>query len=245
MLPIDILIGDEVVTDGPDATQRVYRAFVEDEPTKSAPPSMHAYVDAVECSEFDAAVVLTPAVEFTVMYRNARLASATCRRHMEVVDTRTAAAGQGLVVSAAVEALAAGASAPDVAEVARQVADRTELVALLPDLTSIQRSGHVPATSLERYDDRASQLLFRVDHGSISPLGRPNADWESWSVLFAAWLASGGSNAERTLYFHANDEAAASGFRSFLGGEEPIVEFSPAMTVHTGIGCVGVAWTRR
>jgi fatty acid kinase fatty acid binding subunit len=201
------------------------------------------YLGSIECSDFDAAVVLTPAVEVTVMYRNARLASAMARCQVEVVDTRTAAAGQGLIVSAASEAQARGASAADIAEAARDAARRTKMVALLPDLTSIERSGHVPATAFERYADRASELLFRVDQGIITPLGRPNSQRDSASVLQAAWLASGGSNAERTLFFHANAAAEVSDFRSFLGAEGPIVEFSPAMTVHTGIGCVGVAWT--
>jgi DegV family protein with EDD domain len=245
VLPIEIFIGDEVLSDGPEAVPRVYRAFAEDEPTKSAPPSMLDYLDSMECSEFDAAVVLTPAVEVTVMYRNARLASAMARLHVEVVDTRTAAAGQGLIVQAAAEAQASGASAAEIAETARDAAQRTKLVAMLPDLTSIQRSGHVPANSLERYADQTSELLFRVEQGVISPLGRPNPQWDSPSVLQAAWLASGGVTAERTLFFHANAAAEASQFRSFFGSEEPIVEFSPAMAVHTGVGCVGVAWTSR
>ena len=245
MLPIEIFIGDEVLSDGPEAVARVYRAFAEDEPTKSAPPSMLDYLDAIECSDFDAAVVLTPAVEVTVMYRNARLAAAMARRRVEVVDTRTAAAGQGLIVSAAAEAQASGASAADIAEAARDAARRTKMVAMLPDLTSIERSGHVPAISLERYADQASPLLFRVDQGFISPLGLPDPQSDSPSALRAAWLASGGSNAQRTLFFHANAAAEVSHLRSFIGSGEPIVEFSPAMTVHTGIGCVGVAWTSR
>jgi fatty acid-binding protein DegV len=203
------------------------------------------YLDSIECSEFDSAVVLTPAVEVTVMYRNARLASAMARRQVEVVDTRTAAAGQGLVAAAAAEAWASGASAVDIAEAAREAARRTKMIAMLPDLTSIKRSGHVPATTFERYADRAAELLFRVDQGMITPLDRPNSQWDSPSVLQDAWLASGGAGAERTLFFHADAPAEVSGFRSFLGVEEPIVEFSPAMTVHTGIGCVGVAWTSR
>lgn len=206
---------------------------------------MRDYLDCIECSDFDAAVILTPAVEVTVMYRNARLASAMARRQVEVVDTRTAAAGQGLIVSAAAEAQAGGASVAEIAEAARDAAERTRMVAMLPDLTSIERSGHVPAVSLERYADQASQLLFRVDQGFISPLGRPNPQWDSSSELQAAWLASGGTNAERTLFFHANAAPEVSHLRSFIGSEEPIVEFSPAMTVHTGIGCVGVAWTSR
>jgi DegV family protein with EDD domain len=245
VIPIAILVGDEELSDIPSAAPRVYRGFVDDEPTKSSPPSLLEYLDAIDRSECDEAVVLTPAVEFTVMYRNARLAANMAQCHVEVVDTRTAAAGQGLVAAVAAQAIESGASASEVAQAARQAAGRTELVAMLPDLNSIERSGHVPATALNHRAHQGSQPIFRFSDGSIVPLGRPGPQWDAPSCLQAAWLAAGGFDAEHTLYFHADREGEADRFRSYLGGHAPIVEFSPAMTVHTGIGCVGVAWTRR
>ena len=127
----------------------------------------------------------------------------------------------------------------------RRIPAPPELVAMLPDLVSIERSGHIPATALDQRAHQGSQPLFRFSDGSIVPLGRPGPQWDGPSSLQAAWLAAGGFDAERTLYFHAAEENEAERFRSYLGGQAPIVEFSPAMTVHTGIGCVGVAWLRR
>jgi DegV family protein with EDD domain len=225
----------------------VYRAFAAGETTKSAPPSLREYLDALESSEHGEAVILTPAVEFTVMYRNARLAATMSRRHVEVVDTRTAAAGQGLIVSVAVEALEAGASASEVAEIAREAAHRTELVAMLPDLASIERSGHVPATALHATAHAKTRPIFRFSEGSVVPLGAQGAQGaqvDATSILRTTWAAAGGLDAERTLFFHAASYAEALRFRTNLGHDQPIVEFSPAMTVHTGIGCVGVAWMR-
>jgi DegV family protein with EDD domain len=245
VLPIAILLGSEVLPDATDVAGRVYRAFAEDAPAKSAPPSVIEYLDAIESGDFDAAVVLTPAAEFTVMYQNARLAASMSRRQVEVVDTRTAAAGQGLIVTAAAQALEAGASAPEVAEVARETARRTELVAMLPGLTSIQRSGHVPAPALEGTAHAGAEPLFRFREGCVVPLGRPDPQRDGMSVLHEEWRASGGADAERTLFFHAANEDAAVRFRSLLGCDEPMVEFSPAMAVHTGVGCLGVAWVRR
>ena len=245
MIPIAILIGDEELPDGPDVAAKVYRSFGEDVPTKSAPPSLREYLDAVEWGAFDEALVLTPAAEFTVMYRNARLAATMSRRHVEVVDTRTAAAGQGLIALVAAEALEAGASAAEAAALVRTAAPRAELVAMLPDLTWIERSGHVPATALEaKASSQGAQPLFRFSAGSIDPLSGAGSDADAASVLRATWEASGGPDAERTLFFHAAHHAEALRFRQLLGRSDPIVEFSPAMTVHTGIGCVGVAWMR-
>ena len=253
MVPISILLPDAELADGPPASERVYRAFAAGEPTKSAPPSLREYLDALDSGEHDEAVILTPAVEFTVMYRNARLAATMSRRHVEVVDTRTAAAGQGLIVSVALEALEAGASAYEVAAIAREAAQRTDLVAMLPDLASIERSGHVPATALHAAVPAAvpaaaqTQPIFRFSEGSVVPLGGQGAQGaqvDATSILRATWAAAGGPDAERTLFFHAASYAEALHFRTSLGHDRPIVEFSPAMTVHTGIGCVGVAWMR-
>jgi DegV family protein with EDD domain len=244
VIPIAILIGDDELADGPDVATKVYRSFVAEEPAKSAAPSLRDYLDAVESGEFDEALILTPAAEFTVMYRNARLAATMAHRHVEVVDTRTAAAGQGLVTSIALEALEAGASAAEAGELAQMAARRTELIATLPDLTTIERSGHVPATALGTTAAQRAQPLFRFNAGSIVPLGGPGPGADASSLLRATWEAAGGPDAERTLFFHAAHRAEADKFRRLLGRSDPVVEFSPAMTVHTGIGCVGVAWVR-
>jgi DegV family protein with EDD domain len=243
-IPIAILLGSASLDDGPAQADRVYRAMALAEPTKSAPPSLHHYLDAIEESDSDAVVILTPAVEFTVMYRNARLAATMARRPVEVVDTRTAAAGQGIIVAIAVEAMDAGASALEVAEVARAAAQRTELVASLPSLDSIEGSGHVPATAFAGVVPRGSKPTFRFRDGVVAPLGRPVPASDSDGLLRSAWREGGGDQAERTLFFHAASVGEAHRLRSTCERDDPIVEFSPAMAVHTGLGCVGVAWTR-
>jgi DegV family protein with EDD domain len=244
VIPIAILIGDDELADGVERASRVHRALAEEAPLKSAPPSLRDYLDAIESDDFDEALILTPAAEFTVMYRNARLAATMSRRPVEVVDTRTAAAGQGLITSVAAEALFAGASAAEAAALAQRAARRTELVAMLPDLMSIERSGHVAATALGRTASQRAQPLFRFSAGSIDPLSGGGAGTDPSSVLRATWEGSGGPDAARTLFFHASRPAGAEHFRRLLGRHDPIVEFSPAMTVHTGVGCVGVAWLR-
>ena len=144
----------------------------------------------------------------------------------------------------AVEALEAGASASEVAEAAREAAQRTDLVAMLPDLASIERSGHVPATALHATAPVGSQPIFRFSEGSVVPLGGQGAQGDATSILRTTWAAAGGLDAERALFFHAASYAEALRFRTNLGQDQPIVEFSPAMTVHTGVGCVGVGWMR-
>jgi len=105
VLPISILLDDCELADGPETAPRVYAALAAGERVRSSPPTAAEYVKAMEEGDFDAAVVITPAVEFTVMYRNASVARRLATRPVEVVDCRTAAAAQSLVVLAVIDAV--------------------------------------------------------------------------------------------------------------------------------------------
>jgi len=100
VLPISILLPDGEWPDGPATAPRVYAALAAGQRVRSSPPTAVEYLDAIEQGDFEASVVVTPAVEFTVMYRNATVAARLSSRPVEVVDCRTAAAAQTLVVLA-------------------------------------------------------------------------------------------------------------------------------------------------
>jgi fatty acid-binding protein DegV len=233
------------VPDGPDAADLVYEALAAETLVKSSPPSALDYLQAIESDGYEAAVVLTPAAEFTVMHRNATVAARISVRSVDVVDTRTAAAAQGLVTLAALEALEAGLAASGVAAAAREAARRTDLIATLPTVASIQRSGRVPAPALEPAVHRGPQPLFRFCDGAVIPLGEAGPDIDPLEALRDEWMRAGGHDAEGSFVFHAAQEAEALRLRHLLGSSNEIVPFSPAMAVHTGPGCVGVAWVRQ
>lgn len=241
-----------------DAEGRENTAVVDDlqarlqagEAMKSSPPTVLDYFEAIEDSDRDAAVVLTPAVEFTVMRRHAEAAADLANREVHVVDTRTAAAAQGLVVLAALRAAQDGATAEAVADVARRAAARADLVAVLDSLASLRRSGHVPATALDT-DGPARRVLFRFRDGSVVPLGGATRVDDALERLVTEWRDGGGDISPsttmvdrfpETLVFHAGEELRARRLRQRLGRADPVVEFSVAMALHTGPSCVGVAW---
>ena len=66
-------------------------------------------------------------------------------RPIEVIDSRSASIGQGLVVIAAAEASAAGASFQAVSQVTRHAVEQTETFALIRDIRYAVRGGRVPA----------------------------------------------------------------------------------------------------
>lgn len=244
IVPITILLGDVENRDDTIDPALVYGALARDEPVKSSPPSAVDYLEAIEHGSFDGALVLTPSAEFTVMANHARLAATLSARPVKVLDTRTAAAAQGLVVSAAAAAARAGADLDEVAAVAHDAATRVELVAALDSVDAIERSGRVSPPALAAATRLGVRPLFRFRDGRIAPLEPGTGDAETLETLRAAWVAGDGPAATTTVVFHAAAKVGASRLRELLGGEPPVVKFSPAMAIHTGPGVVGAAWLR-
>lgn len=225
-----------------DATtaRRVERALMNGEPVKSVPPSVLEYLDAAEDDQRDS-VVLTPATEFTVMYSTALNASRLGHRRMDVVDTRTAASAQGLVVEAAARAAAEGG--PDkVLAAAADAIERVRLVAALENLDTLDERGLVPSPSLLAARRRGARPLFTFSNGQVTVVGDAGR-MELGEALLGQWEAMAGEAGTDTRVFHAGHPAQASAVREALGaGTPPPTRFSPAMTIHTGPGLVGVAW---
>lgn len=242
VLPIGIHLESGDLHDGVDgAAEHVYEALSRDEPVKSSAPSPGEYLAAIEEADADGAVVITPAAEFTVMYRNACLAAELSTRPVSVIDSRTAAAAHGLVVLAACEA--AGRALPDVVRAAEDAARRADLVATLASVEFIRRSGRVPSVALELAERLGVRPVFRLREGKVRRLGVPRSEEAALRRLHREWLAGGG-RAVRSAVFHAGRERQAAALGRLLGGASLVTEFSPSMGIHTGPGVVGAAWLR-
>ena len=88
--------------------------------------------------------VLTIAATMSSTYEAAVIGARTTRQHVQVVDTRTAAGAQALVVLAAAEAAARGATLEEVVATAGTAVEQVRLVASVPNLDHLVRSGRVP-----------------------------------------------------------------------------------------------------
>jgi fatty acid-binding protein DegV len=159
-----------------------------------------------------------------------------------VVDSRTAAAAQGLVVRVALDAAGAGASAPEVSALASAAAARTHLVATLPGLAALERSGRVAADLLDTARRSGASPMFRLADGELVPMEPAGPD--AIQAIADAWAASGATPADPATVFHADAAMDARRLGRLLGPNTPSVPLTLAMAVHTGPGVVGAAWLR-
>jgi fatty acid kinase fatty acid binding subunit len=238
VVPVSLLFTDREASDDEIRPATVYRRLARGEAVKSQAPPPAAYLEAIETGDHDAALVLTPAHEFTVMAHNARLAAELATRPTVVVDTRTAAAGQGLVVRAALAAAGDGADLDEVGAVARDAAARVELLAAILDSSQLEHSGHVHRDAAAGRRKRPPAMVARFRGGQVVPLA---ATGDPLRALATAWRRGDG-RADTTLVFHSAQRPRAERLRRLVAAGEPILTCSAAMGAHVGPGLVGVAW---
>ena len=225
--------------------QTVYRSLHAGEAIKSSAPSPADYLIAIEETAADSVVVITPAEEFTSMLRNARIAAEMTQRRVEVIDSRTAAAAQGLVVRAAARAAESGGFFEEVVMAALRARQRAELVAKLGSLELLARTGRVRADVVDGAERLGVSPVFRLKQGMVLSVAMPRTVEGALRALQREWAAHGGEGTHECAIFHARRPHEATKLERLLGDNQLVVEFCPAMAVHTGEGVVGVAWLRR
>jgi fatty acid kinase fatty acid binding subunit len=244
-VPILVRVGSEDYQDGVNLDpETLYGSIRRGIPVKSSAPTPLDYLEAIEGAGADHVVVITPAAEFTWMFRSATLASDLASRRVSVVDSRSATAGHCLVVMAAAAAARAGKSGDEVVALAQDAASRVELVGCLETLDFLRSSGRVPALALGMASQLGVRPLFRFRAGVAERVGLPRSLDAALSRMVKAWQEAGGETAERTAVFHAARPDGAEDLRRRLGVDAFTTEFSAAMGIHTGPGVVGVAWLR-
>lgn len=245
VVPITIHLEDVEVSDAdPGAGKLVFDALTRDAIVKSSAPSPLHYLQAIEEEDPAAAVVVTPATEFTVMNRNAHVAAKLAQIPVAVVDCRTAAAAQALVVLEAQRAAHEVRDIGDVVAAVERAMGQVELVAKLESVEVIGRSGRVPSPELERARKLGIRPVFRLKSGTVEPVAMAQTTDAALGRVRREWERGGGARAARTIMFHAGAPAEAATLAESIGSVELISEFSPAMSLHTGPGVVGAAWLR-
>jgi DegV family protein with EDD domain len=251
VVPMWVHLGSEEHPDGALPTEEVLRRSPEGVTTSC--PSPGQLLDACEqADDGDGVLVLTISARMSGVYEAAVNAARQRAGRTEVVDTGTAAGAEGLVVLAACAAARQGRSLDEVSELARSVARRARLVATVPSLDHLARSGRVPAIAASGARRLGLGALFEFRHGRAFPL-RPALGRQAALERMLAMLArdadrSGdGPGRLHVAGLHALDRATAEQLvervrlrwrpeTSFVG------DFSAVMVAHTGPGLVGLAW---
>ncbi|MGH9190919.1 MAG: DegV family protein [Acidimicrobiales bacterium] len=243
VVPITILLADRQVPDDQIDPQVVDEALARGEPLKTRAPGVIDYLDAVESTDAQAAVILTPAAELTAMWRHACHVPWLADRPVAVVDTRTAASGQALVAeTAAAAALDGNSSLADVVAAAREAAGRARVLGAVGTAEPLVAAGMV---EIER--GRGRPTVFEARQGMIEPLRVLDGEDPVTALadLYGRQRGAGGPVAFTGAGAGRGVRAMAERLAELVGSDRPPEVCSAAMTVYTGRGVIGIAWLDR
>jgi DegV family protein with EDD domain len=228
----ELLVHDHVTTSGP------------------APGEFEAVIKEQQRLTDDGVLVLTIASTMSSTHESAVVGARAAGGPVEVVDTTTAAGAQALVVLAAADAAERGDSLGQVAAAARTAVTQTSLIATVPNLDHLVRSGRVP--NIAGWAGRHLGLapLFEFRDGGAHAMRPARGTAAAYDRIIGRWRRDRVEGARlHVAALHAQAEADASALLARVLAEsdaEPatafVGKFGTVMVVHTGPGLVGLAW---
>lgn len=255
VIPLQVVIGgtayDEGVSASPAAVAEALRSWT---PVTTSRPGPAAFAEAYQraaergCTGV-VSVHLSSRMSGTV--ESAELAAKEAPLRAEVVDSRSLGMGLGYAVLAAARAAADGAPVDQVAEIARDRAQRSHALFYVDTLEHLRRGGRIgPAAALLGSALSVKPLLHLVD-GQIQPLekvrtaGRAIGRLEELAVERA-----GGGSVDLAVHHLANDaraQALASRLRERVSGlgDLHVSEVGAVVGAHVGPGMLAVVVSPR
>jgi len=252
VLPFVLVFGKQVYLDGVDVTTTQFYQMLREAkrlPTTSQ-PSIGDFQELYDSLAREAEGVVSIHVPATLS-GTLRAAQAAARLFpdvpIRVVDSGSAAMGEGFVVLAAARAAAAGANLEQVVEAAQAVISRVNLCATLDTLDYLARSGRVPGVAALAGSALDIHPVFKLQRGRIHTVIRMRRKKHAIKFMLE-WMAGQVQNMPvRAAVFHADAADQAEELRKqvaqhFHCVELYTTEFTPVMGAHTGPGVIGLAF---
>jgi DegV family protein with EDD domain len=199
---------------------------------------------------YDAILVITIASGISAVYNNALLAASSFDKvPVKVLDSGTAAMAQGLVVLKAAEASRQGADLESCFLVAKEAAEKVELLAYITTFEYLKKSGRVNAAKAFAANALSIKPVFRFKQGEAFLEAKKRSTSRAREYIADKIRSAARERGPlRVSVFHASSPAAAEALaeriveETELEGELILSEFTPVMGAHTGPGVVGAAY---
>jgi DegV family protein with EDD domain len=257
-VPITIHFGEEVLSACSEITDQGLVDRVERDgvmPTTAA-PSPGAFSEAYK-SAFDGGaseiICLTVSAGVSATYQAAVSAKDLHPdKKITVVDTESISMGQGFMALEAAKLAREGKRTEEILKAVVDIRDRTHLYAALDTLKFMAMSGRVGHLTAEMANVLSIKPILSIMDGKLDLLEKVRTRKKAWARVIELSVESLGKGEVEEMYIlHVAAEDLARDFEELLRSAMPcpdtipVTGLTPGLSVHTGAGLVGVAFTTK
>jgi DegV family protein with EDD domain len=255
---ITIHFGEEILKACSDITDEELVARVNRDgilPTTAAPSPgdfLEAYQEAFNKGASEI-ICLTVSGDVSATYQAAVSASEMLPdKEITVYDTKSISMGQGFMVLKAAQMAKNGKSKNEILAEVEKVRDKTHLFAALDTLKFMAMSGRVGHLTAEMANVLNIKPILTIKDGKLDLLEKVRTRKKAFTrVLELTEENLGDKEIDSIFILHVAAEESAAEFEGLLRAKVdcppviPLTELTPGLSVHTGAGLVGVAFTTR
>ncbi len=246
MVPLTFHFGpDQTFRDKLDMSNEDFyeRLIAADEFPTTSQPAPGVFVEAFEVlGAYDHILVLTLSRKFSGTYDSAVSAAGMMDRPVEVLDTRSAEMGSGLILQEALRVVDEGGDFTDVRRAAEAAIGRCNVLFAVGTLEYLAKSGRLGRA--RRLVGAALDIrpVLRIEDGEVVPHKRTRGRKRQMAAILEEVRPA--AEAGRPLFFgHIAAPKLLSELAERLGVEEKLVtEISGVVGSHVGPGAYGVAY---
>lgn len=257
-VPITIHFGEDVMDACSEITDRglVERVERDGVPPTTAAPSPGAFSKAYKKAFEKGAsevICLTVSAGVSATYQSALSATELHPgKKITVFDTESISMGQGFMVLEAAKLARAGKNTAEILEGAAGIRDRTHLFAALDTLKFMAMSGRVGHLTADMASMLSIKPILTILDGKLDLLEKVRTRKKAWArVVELAVTGLGQGEIDEIYILHTAAEDLAAEFETQLRAALPCPDYipitglTPGLSVHTGAGLVGVAFTTK
>jgi DegV family protein with EDD domain len=250
IVPLTVRFGSEEFLDRRDLTPSEFWArFAASTaaPETAAPPPglFEATYRRLIDSGVDSIVVVALSSALSGTMQSAQLAARAVQDlvPVEVVDSRSASTGLGMIAVAAARRAKEGATSAEVAALARHLAQRTHVWAMLDTLESLKRGGRIGGARALLATVLAVKPIIEVRDGQVEEGGRQRTRTKALQLLVDKVREAGPLASLGVLHADAGDvDSFIAQLAPLAPGPMMVTDVGPVIGSHCGPKAIGVAF---
>lgn len=256
IIPLNIHFDGKLYQDGVDITSAEAYRLLEEAPDHfaSSPASIGEYLNAYRqaSAQAEAILCITLSSKLSTLYNVAGIAREEAKNELpqtaiEVLDSKTAAGGEGLIVSAAAQAAAEGKNLAEVTKVTEAVRDKVYVIGIMETIRHVYRTGRIPKITARVGSLLNIKPIFTISEGAVHIAGLTRSKEKAVKRALNMMRKRVRVSPVHVAVAHADALEEGEQLKERISAEFNCVElwltdFSPIMGYATGTGVLAIAF---